>query len=467
MIKIIFFCTLFISLGSQAVVIDYSPELTAKALSDSSIELSWFDENTEVIGSSLYERQSDGQYKLLQWLTPVKPSFILGDLTPETNYCFSVRSIYGSGAVQNVSRRTFLCVKTLPKPEQLSFKPTLWVDNDGIEAKRDGITNYSKTVAAALSMATPGAVIGILPGVYPAINIEKSSVSVVAMVNKTTMVNPMKDPANSIWPVIVETTTSLNGISVQRGNDNINIHGFFVRKSGSNGIHVMGHINANKIDDICENISITGNRIENVTMDGIKANQCNALRIEGNYVNNFSLVSLNGGDQEHGIDFVAVANTDVIGNKILVGGVGMTVKGGSIAIKIEGNEFRGPFRWIPLSAGEPTNQKFGYISSWSTEDPYQAKNILVNDNNFVTLSKQSNMILWGCQNCSVRDNTYVSDRMGVKTDAYGKTLNICLSTPFNVQNTTGVPVKEIHFDHCPETIPAATKVFKNGYYDFK
>jgi hypothetical protein len=300
-------------------------------------------------------------------------------------------------------------------PGIIAAPAPLWVDDDGVQASAAGITGAYKTITAALAAASTGSVINVLPGVYKEkVTIKKSNLTLRAMIDRDQVVNPTNSPDNTTWPVIVESTTG-NAIEAF-GPDNLTIRGFYIRKSTFNGIHMSMGGSPYKFRDLCENIYILGNRIENVPEDGIKVNQCNRMYIAGNRIHKFSTIKST--ELEHGIDFVAVANSIVRNNKILEGGTGITTKGGSINVLVEGNQFVGPLRWVSISSGEPSGEQFMYASS---RKRYQAKYITLRNNALTP----SGAVLWSCQSCSAVGNT--GGGIALTERSPEATLNVCVS----------------------------------------
>ena len=331
----------------------------------------------------------------------------------------------------------------LDEPGTIAAPAALWVDDDGVQAKAAGITGAHTTISAAVAAASASTVIKVLPGVYKEkVTIKKSNLILQAMVDGDHVVNPTNSPDNTAWPVIIESTTG-NAIEAF-GPDNLTIRGFYIRKTTFNGIHMsMGGSNY-KFRDLCENIYILGNRIENVPEDGIKVNQCNRLYIAGNRIDKFSTISST--ELEHGIDFVAVANSVVKNNKILEGGTGITTKGGSINVLVEDNQIIGPLRWVSISSGEPTGEQFMYASSRKN---YQAKYITLRNNALTT----SGAVLWSCQSCSAVGNS--GGGIGLTERSPEATLNVCVSGSTLKPHT--IPAAQVTTSNCKTAWPSGIK----------
>ncbi|QDE80683.1 right-handed parallel beta-helix repeat-containing protein [Myxococcus xanthus] len=105
-------------------------------------------------------------------------------------------------------------------------------------------------------------------------------------------------------PLSALVTSTL--IQVNGNGDGTTLRGFYVRNAGSTGIQVRLSGEASAFTNLCEDVRIQGNKVENSRQDGIKAHQCNHILVEGNRVAGFSKGSDAGNEHEHGIDFVAV-----------------------------------------------------------------------------------------------------------------------------------------------------------------
>ncbi|WP_426756760.1 right-handed parallel beta-helix repeat-containing protein [Myxococcus sp. Y35] len=310
-----------------------------------------------------------------------------------------------------------------------------WVDDDGDQARAEGLSSWSTSIATAISQAASGDTIRVLPGTYRGALLINKPLTLVAMKNATTPVNPGFDPNHSDWPVIIEPKAGETSTLIQvNGNgDGTTVRGFYVRNAGSNGIQVRMSGSANAFTNLCEDVRIQGNRVENSRLDGIKVHQCNRIFVEGNRVAGFSRGSDSGSEHEHGIDFVAVGNS-IIRNNVITNtgwvsgrGAGITVKSGSVNVVVEDNQIGGGLGWVAISAGEPvsTTSSWIYRSAVTASPPYVSRNICIRDNTLTGSHRDA--VLIGCQECDVMGNTLGNGRIRVAHNDPFKSAGVCFS----------------------------------------
>ncbi|ATB45118.1 right-handed parallel beta-helix repeat-containing protein [Corallococcus macrosporus] len=310
-----------------------------------------------------------------------------------------------------------------------------WVDDDGVQARAAGITSWSTSIATAIAQAAPGDTVRVLPGTYRGALLINKGLTLVAMKNATTPVNPGFDPNHADWPVIIEPKAGETAtlIQVNGDGDGTTLRGFYVRNAGSNGIQVRMSGAANAFTNLCEDVRIQGNRVENSRLDGIKVHQCNRIFVEGNRVAGFSKGSDAGNEHEHGIDFVAVGNAIIRGNVITNTGwvsgrgAGITVKSGSVNVVVEDNQVGGGLGWVAISAGEPvsTSSAWIYRSAVTASPPYISRNICIRDNTLDGSHRDA--VLIGCQACDVMGNTLGNGRIRAAHNAPFTSAGLCFS----------------------------------------
>ena len=340
-----------------------------------------------------------------------------------------------------------------------------WVDDDGVQAKANHITTYFTTISDAMHAVGPGGIVYVLPGTY---NNSKGVISVlngkslIAMLDATHQVNPTNDPNNTNWPVIIDSFAG-NAIESYVGSQNVTIHGFYIRRSAGNGIQIQGlvtqisgvdpaskkNVASINISSICAHMTVSGNRIESTYMDGIKVFGCNDVHIVGNYIRYTSGITAATGQQEQAIDLMAVANSEVRGNKVLDNAIGIDVKGGSVNVTVVNNNFAGPFAWVAQS-GEPVNTLLPY-SAASSPQPWGVKDLVVTGN--VMRGHRYDVAVNGCQSCTYAHNTLGGGGFLIVADAFAATKNLCIQDTAPVTDqTSGVSVAHAN---CPTAFPAA------------
>lgn len=354
--------------------------------------------------------------------------------------------------------------------QQLNPLNELWVDDDGLDAAAHGISFFFTDLQEALRQSSLGATIRVLPGFYQSatFTIPDKSLKLIAMKNKVKEVNADADPNISEWPVMIRATGG-NGFQTAWGADNLTIRGFYILSAGFNGIYIKPNVQNDingerRFIDYNENVSVQGNRIEETAFDGIKAHQALALRIEGNRINNWSRNWANkvkGADLEHAIDFVSVGNSVIRNNLIIKGAIGMTVKSGSVNVLIEKNQFVGPIDWVSLSMGEGCNTEPGKMiySSWASPGVcnYQTKSVVVRNNIFT--GGEYDLNLYGCQNCTLVQNTYQKQGIQMKDDYGGFNQNVCIDESAKVTEKKGyAPTEAIQRRNCNTKWDEAKKV---------
>jgi hypothetical protein len=176
---------------------------------------------------------------------------------------------------------------------------------------------------------------------------------------------------------------------VGRGTDNIVIRDFAIDGADHrSGIEFTqaGH----DFTNLVENITIEGNAILNVGLDGIKIAQAEHVNVIGNLV---------VGGREEGIDFTTVWNATVAQNEVrdLQGRGGIVVKGGSNNILIEEN-------FVHNVAADGI-----IVGGWTDANLFQlfkgfeASDIIVQNNVVQDVEKRPINILAG-QNSTITDN---------------------------------------------------------------
>jgi hypothetical protein len=340
-----------------------------------------------------------------------------------------------------------------------------WVDDDGVQAKANNITSYFTNIPDALHAVVTGGTVYVLPGLY---NDSAGQISVIggksliAMLDATHQVNPMSNPKNTVWPVIVESLSG-NAIQSYGAQQNITIHGFYIRQSAANGIQIQGQVTevrgvdaAGKsivtsvnVGSLCNHMTISGNRIESTYMDGVKVTACSDVKVIGNYIRYTSGISATTGAMEQAIDFMMTANSEAKNNLILDNAIGMAVKGGSAHIKIANNTFAGPFLWVAQS-GEPVNNWLPYSSATSPQ-PWGVRDLIVTGN--VMVGNNADVALDGCQSCSYVNNTLGGGGFLIKADPAAVTKAPCIQDLAPIKDLTGVAV--VATANCPTTFPLA------------
>lgn len=445
---------------SRAAGLASAPEFNAVAVGSNALELKITDTNVERNGYYL-EAKADvlGKYRSIQRLSSTATSHLVKELEAGKEHCFYLRTYSGNGRLKKYSPRVEACaIPVIVKaPEANAPQPTVWVDDDGVDAKANGIESFYTVISTAITKSPKGSVIGVLPGTYNGIvNITKS-MTVLAMKDRYTLVNPLSRPDNKDWPVVIipPNFSWANGVAIRNqksvdGADpvpvrDVKLHGFLIKNAGFNGIQAAGNMSMPRITGLCENIVISGNRIENIGEDGIKVSQCNNVSIIGNAIVDFDRRAAR--EVEQGIDFVAVGNAVIQGNRIFAGGTGMTVKGGSIAVKIVNNEFTGPFRWRPLTAGEPSSDRYSFASSYVGVARYQARNVSVSGNTFST---KLGPAMFACQQCLVSNNVMATERVAlISRPDSGVVQDVCID-PSIVLDLVDVSSSEISRTNCAD-----------------
>lgn len=220
-----------------------------------------------------------------------------------------------------------------------------------------------ESIQEAIRAAMAGDTVSVMPGTYVGmLNVSKPLV-LRALDENGKQVNPSSDPHNTDWPVELASDAG-NALQITNGVSNVLVHGFHILRAAGNGIHIKG-VYDNGMRKVAQHIRITGCWIENTVMDGIKVNHANDTRLTGNRIENVSLVTLkNPGQLEHGIDFMCSGNVYVARNLFGKCPCGLTVKGGTSAVLIEGNDFQGPFKWTAIS-GEPIGKPHLPCATWT------------------------------------------------------------------------------------------------------
>ena len=258
--------------------------------------------------------------------------------------------------------------KGAPPPDSAQPKHALYVevgdgDGDGSAAKP------FHAIQAAVSVATPGTIIYIMPGNYRE-NIRLSK-------------ERSGTPADPIWLVAKNGPGTVHITAVTRdkpviagfGVDNYIIK-YLDLSGGYNGIQF--NQSGRDFSDLVNNIVIEGNTITDVVQDGIKVGQADRVSVVGNVIK--------GTDREEGIDFVAVTNAEIRANdvsNIASKAAGIFAKGGSSHVAIRDNYVH-DVAADGISVGGNTDEtsfKPGYKG-------FEAKGIVVTGNKVERVGKQ-------------------------------------------------------------------------------
>lgn len=178
-----------------------------------------------------------------------------------------------------------------------------------------------QSIEAALNRAKPGDTVAVRAGTY--------NESVSASVSGVKLVSVDGKGAAHI----VSNGTPLFIL----GGSNNEIRGFALTAGkGGNGLHVGG-----TVSNFAKGYVVADNIIKNAGEDGIKVHQATGFEFTGNVIENAGTGS--GGNHDGGIDFVAVKDSEVVGNTVVRtrGNSCLMLKGGTAHNEITGNNFSG------------------------------------------------------------------------------------------------------------------------------
>jgi hypothetical protein len=198
----------------------------------------------------------------------------------------------------------------------------LWVSTTGSLKGNGSAASPFLTLQQAVDHATPGTAIMVKAGTYVGNTLIKQDLS-------GTSTAPIwivsADGPQAAHLVAANNTTAVLGGG---GVANIMVEGFHIT-GGRNGIQFSQ--DGFTYTKMINNIVVAGNHIDGAVEDGVKANGGTGVYVLDNTIDN--------GEGQQGVDFVAV-NNGVIANNLIdhtTGSAAIFVKGGSTADVISGN----------------------------------------------------------------------------------------------------------------------------------
>ena len=216
----------------------------------------------------------------------------------------------------------------------LASKRVLWVSPNGRDSADGSQDAPLRSIQEAADRATPGTAIMVREGVY------RESVEIDRSGTPDAPIRLVSADGKGAAEIVAQGSSAIYGY----GEENIVIRGFEISggrsSSATNGNGILftqslkGTPDNDRPDfmqDVVRNIVIEDNIIRDARVDGIKIAQGFGIVIRDNLID--------GGSGQEGIDLVTVEDALIAGNEIrgISGNAGLTMKGGSQDIRVEGN----------------------------------------------------------------------------------------------------------------------------------